>query len=60
MISWTILIARARSSGGYRCCDARFDDGGFDTGMGYILPKNEASTKLRAVQTNNQLIYHLL
>jgi len=50
MVSRTILIARSRSSGGYRCCDARFDGGGFDAGMGYILPKNEASTKPRAIQ----------
>jgi hypothetical protein len=34
MVSGTMLIARSRISGGYRCRDESFDDGGFDADMG--------------------------
>src|SRR6266705_5473076 len=51
MVSSTILTARSRISGGYWCRDLCFDDGGFDADMGYILPKNEASIKPRAIQS---------
>src|SRR5207249_2187604 len=49
MVSWTMRTARSLSSAGCRCPDPCFGVCCFDAAMGYILPKNAASTKPRAV-----------
>src|SRR5713226_5371070 len=52
MVSWTIRTARSLSSAGCRCPDPCFGVCCFDAAMGYILPKNAASIKPRAVQSD--------
>src|SRR5712692_6621279 len=49
MVSWTIRTARSLSSAGCWCPDPCFGVCCFGADMGYILPKNEASIKPRAV-----------
>src|SRR5713101_1646830 len=52
MVSWTIRTARSLSSAGCWCPDPCLGVCCFDADMGYILPKNAASIKPRAVQTD--------
>src|SRR5713101_7152462 len=50
MVSWTMRTARSLSSAGCWCPDPCLGVCCFDADMGYILPKNAASIKPRAVQ----------
>src|SRR6266571_3489658 len=50
MVSWTIRTARSLSSAGCWCPDPCLGVCCFDAAMGYIVPKNAASIKPRAVQ----------
>src|SRR6266566_9586131 len=54
MVSWTMRTARSLSSAGCRCPDPCLGVCCFDAAMGYILPKNAASIKPRAVQRDAQ------
>src|SRR5713101_5198546 len=49
MVSWTMRTARSLSSAGCWCPDPCLGVCCFDADMGYILPKNAASIKPRAV-----------
>src|SRR6266699_3800660 len=49
MVSWTMRTARSLSSAGRWCPDPCLGVCCFDADMGYILPKNAASIKPRAV-----------
>src|SRR5207253_1577393 len=51
MVSWTIRTARSLSSTGCWCPDPCLGVCCFGADMGYILPKNAASIKPRAVQS---------
>src|SRR5439155_16303647 len=54
MVSWTMRTARSLSSAGCWCPDPCLGVCCFDADMGYILPKNAASIKPRAVQQDTR------